>query len=249
MLGHNGGAGRRAAGTYLVAQLVPSGGALDDDGTADGGQAALGAQVVLLAALELNASAPPRDESSESMSSSTAGRPGARRGAAGAAEGLCGAEALLPGGLSFRSPSSSDKRLSTSAILPSEHHQRARRGFANNSKSQKCGCRTFASLSHKTENPRTQPNSRDLSVSFPAGRRARRATRTSATPAGYELAGRADLAMGVGGEGVPRSPDAHAGASRPLSRSCLQRSRGRSIPAICDPLENPGSIGGSVRDT
>ena len=124
MLGHNGGAGRRAAGTYLVAQLVPSGGALDDDGTADGGQAALGAQVVLLAALELNASAPPRDESSESMSSSTAGRPGARRGAAGAAEGLCGAEALLPGGLSFRSPSSSDKRLSTSAILP-RHHERA----------------------------------------------------------------------------------------------------------------------------
>ena len=130
MLGHNGGAGRRAAGTYLVAQLVPSGGALDDDGTADGGQAALGAQVVLLAALELNASAPPRDESSESMSSSTAGRPGAGRGAAGAAEGLCGAEALLPGGLSFRSPSSSDKRLSTSAILPSEHHN-ARVAVAN----------------------------------------------------------------------------------------------------------------------
>ena len=71
-----------------------------------------------------------------------------------------------------------------------------------------------------------------------------------------ELAGRADLAMGVGGEGVPRPPDAHAGASRPLSRSCLQRSRGRSVSgtkricsAICDPLENPGSIGGSVCDT
>ena len=247
MLGHNGGAGRRAAGTYLVAQLVPSGGALDDDGTADGGQAALGAQVVLLAALELNASAPPRDESSESMSSSTAGRPGARRGAAGAAEGLCGAEALLPGGLSFRSPSSSDKRLSTSAILPSEHHQRARRGFANNSKNQSAVSDFRLSLSPHKE-PKNATNS-DLSVSFTAGRRARRATRTSATPAGYELAGRADLAMGVGGEGVPRSPDAHAGASRPLSRSCLQRSRGRSIPAICDPLENPGSIGGSVRDT
>ena len=36
----------------------------------------------------------------------------------------CGAEALLPGGLSSRSPSSSDKRLSTSAILP-EQRQRA----------------------------------------------------------------------------------------------------------------------------
>ena len=106
----------RQAGAYLVAQLVPSGGALDDDGAAAGGQVALGAQVGLLTALELNASAPPRDESSESMSSSTAGRPGARRGAAGAAEGLCGAEGLLPGGLSSRSPSSSDKRLSTSAI-------------------------------------------------------------------------------------------------------------------------------------
>ena len=129
--GTRGGAGRRIAGTYLVAQLVPSGGALDDDGTADGGQAALGAQVVLLAALELNASAPPRDESSESMSSSTAGRPGARRGAAGAAEGLCGAEALLPGGLSSRSPSSSDKRLSTSAILP-EQRQRAFGRFTKN---------------------------------------------------------------------------------------------------------------------
>ena len=244
MLGHNGGAGRRAAGTYLVAQLVPSGGALDDDGTADGGQAALGAQVVLLAALELNASAPPRDESSESMSSSTAGRPGARRGAAGAAEGLCGAEALLPGGLSFRSPSSSDKRLSTSAILPSE--QRARCAASPTTPKPKVQCRT-SSLTQNKE-PKNATNS-DLSVSFTAGRRARRATRTSATPAGYELAGRADLAMGVGGEGVPRSPDAHAGASRPLSRSCLQRSRGRSIPAICDPLENPGSIGGSVRDT
>lgn len=106
----------RQAGAYLVAQLVPSGGALDDDGAAAGGQVALGAQVGLLTALELNASAPPRDESSESISSSTAGRPGARRGAAGAAEGLCGAEGLLPGGLSSRSPSSSDKRLSTSAI-------------------------------------------------------------------------------------------------------------------------------------
>lgn len=242
MLGHNGGAGRRAAGTYLVAQLVPSGGALDDDGTADGGQAALGAQVVLLAALELNASAPPRDESSESMSSSTAGRPGARRGAAGAAEGLCGAEALLPGGLSFRSPSSSDKRLSTSAILPSEHHNARVARLRQQLQNPKCS--VGLPLSHK----KNATNS-DLSVSFTARRRARRATRTSATPAGYELAGRADLAMGVGGEGVPRSPDAHAGASRPLSRSCLQRSRGRSIPAICDPLENPGSIGGSVRDT
>ena len=124
--GTHGGAGRRAAGTYLVAQLVPSG-ALDDDGAAAGGQVALGAQVALLAALELNASAPPRDESSESMSSSTAGRPGARRGAAGAADGLCGTEGLWPGGLSFRSPSSSDNRLSTSAILPSAGTTNARR--------------------------------------------------------------------------------------------------------------------------
>ena len=133
--GTHGGAGRRAAGTYLVAQLVPSG-ALDDDGAAAGGQVALGAQVALLAALELNASAPPKDESSESMSSSTAGRPGAsrsasrpgaRRGAAGAADGLCGTEGLWPGGLSFRSPSSSDNRLSTSAILPSAGTTNARR--------------------------------------------------------------------------------------------------------------------------
>ena len=172
MLGHNGGAGRRAAGTYLVAQLVPSGGALDDDGTADGGQAALGAQVVLLAALELNASAPPRDESSESMSSSTAGRPGARRGAAGAAEGLCGAEALLPGGLSFRSPSSSDKRLSTSAILPSEHHNARVARLRQQLQNPKCS--VGLPLSHKTKNPRTQPTRTCLFHSPPAAAHAGR---------------------------------------------------------------------------
>ena len=142
--GTHGGAGRRAAGTYLVTQLVPSG-ALDDDGAAAGRQVALGAQVALLAALELNASAPPRDESSESMSSSTAGRPGARRGAAGAAEGLCGAEALLPGGLSFRSPSSSDKRLSTSAILR-EQRQRAFGRFTKNNSPKMSGKRHSLSL-------------------------------------------------------------------------------------------------------
>ena len=78
------------------------------------------------------------------------------------------------------------------------------------------------------------------------------------TPAGtrdaccYELARGADLGVGVGGEGVPRSPDARAGATRSLSRSCLQRSRRRSVcqgSAIWDALESPGSIGGSVRDT
>ena len=82
--------GTAQRGTHVVSQLAPSGGALDDDGARAGGQVALGAQVALLAALELNASAPPRDESSDSMSSSTSGRPGARRGAAAAAEGLCG---------------------------------------------------------------------------------------------------------------------------------------------------------------
>ena len=35
------------------------------------------------------------------------------------------------------------------------------------------------------------------------------------------FAGAADIAVGVGGEGV-RSPDAHARASSSLSRSCLQ---------------------------
>ena len=142
--GTRGGAGRRIAGTYLVAQLVPSG-ALDDDGAAAGRQVALGAQVALLAALELNASAPPRDESSESMSSSTAGRPGARRGAAGAADGLCGAEGLWPGGLSFRSPSSSDKRLSTSAILR-EQRQRAFGRFTKNNSPKMSGKRHSLSL-------------------------------------------------------------------------------------------------------
>ena len=130
-------------------------------------------------------------------------------------------------------------------FCPASTTTRALRGFANNSKTQSA---VSDFLSHTKQ--RTQERNQLGPVCFIHRRPPRTpATRTSATPAGYELAGRADLAMGVGGEGVPRSPDAHAGASRPLSRSCLQRSRGRSIPAICDPLENPGSIGGSVRDT
>ena len=263
----------RQAGAYLVAQLVPSGGALDDDGAAAGGQVALGAQVGLLTALELNASAPPRDESSESMSSSTAGRPGARRGAAGAAEGLCGAEGLLPGGLSSRSPSSSDKRLSTSAIA---QHQPTPVAQSQNTGERERAWRAidkiriiyparpqrlhglaaaisrFARLlcEHSMRGApylyliisaglllrRGNKQVRLLSVTF----RHRRVLRALAHRC-YELAGSADLAVGVGGEGVPRSPDAHAGAPRSLSRSCLQRSRGRSL-CLC-PLENPGSIG------
>ena len=186
------------------------------------------------------------------MSSSTAGRPGAsrsasrpgaRRGAAGAADGLCGAEGLWPGGLSFRSPSSSDKRLSTSAILP-RHHQRASLAFAQN----KIPVRRQGRLAHNGDKGRFNCLcSRFLFHFFPAFQD------TGARDACcYELARGADLGVGVGGEGVPRSPDARAGATRSLSRSCLQRSRRRSVcqgSAIWDALESPGSIGGSVRDT
>ena len=106
------------------------------------------------------------------MSSSTAGRPGARRGAAGAAEGLCGAEALLPGGLSFRSPSSSDKRLSTSAILPSEHHNARVARLRQQLQNPKCS--VGLPLSHKTKNPRTQPTRTCLFHSPPAAHAGRR---------------------------------------------------------------------------
>lgn len=191
------------------------------------------------------------------MSSSTAGRPGAsrsasrpgaRRGAAGAADGLCGAEGLWPGGLSFRSPSSSDKRLSTSAILP-RHHQRASLAFAQN--------KIHVRARGQADSQWGRGNHPDSTVSV-FGVSVSLFSCVPRTPAGtrdaccYELARGADLGVGVGGEGVPRSPDARAGATRSLSRSCLQRSRRRSVcqgSAIWDALESPGSIGGSVRDT
>lgn len=190
------------------------------------------------------------------MSSSTAGRPGAsrsasrpgaRRGAAGAADGLCGAEGLWPGGLSFRSPSSSDKRLSTSAILP-RHHQRASLAFAQNKIHIRAPPASLTVVNKGTT--QINPLSSLFSVSlFSCVPRTPAATRDACC---YELARGADLGVGVGGEGVPRSPDARAGATRSLSRSCLQRSRRRSVcqgSAIWDALESPGSIGGSVRDT